>query len=96
MSIHIIDEEKWIDMKFPAGCKIYEESPDGEGTAYSLLVFMKIFRLERSGWNFFMMYWFEVNTAAVNLSVTLFDNFNVNVVRCLYHLLSLVGKKMYC
>ena len=55
MSIHIIDEDKWSVMEFLAGCNMYEESPDGKGTADLLIAFMKIFGLERYGWKCLIM-----------------------------------------
>ena len=79
-------------MELRAGCNIYEESPDGEGTADLLLAPMKRFGLERSVWKCVMMDGCAVNTANVNWLVTISNNVNVNRVRCLYHFLLLVGK----
>ena len=79
--ICIIDEEKCSVLELLSGCNIYEESLDGEGTAASLLAYMKIFGLERSGCQCLIMDGCVVNTAAVNPLVTLCNNINVNRVR---------------
>ena len=94
MIIHIIDEEKYSVVELLVNCNMYEDSTVGEVTAASLLAFMKIFWLERSGWKFVMMDGFSVNTVAINWPVTLCENFNVNRVRCMYNFLSLVVKNM--
>ena len=75
---------------------MYEDSPDGKGTAALLLAFMKKIGLERSVWKCLMMDGCAVNTAAVNRLVTLCNNVKVNRVRCLSLFLSLVGKNMDC
>ena len=94
--ICIIDEEKLSVVELLACCNMYEESPDGEGTVSSLLEFMKIFGLEISGRQCVIMDGCAFNTAAVNRIVTMCYNVNVNRVRCLSHLLSLVCKNMDC
>ena len=94
MSLRIVDEETWKVVEFLAGLNMYDESPDGEGTAASLLKFMERFNLDRSKWQYVMMDGCAVNTAAINLVASLCGNINVKRIRCLSHLLSLVGKKM--
>ena len=89
-----MDDEAWKVIEFLAGLNMYDESPDGVGTAASLLKFMDIFNLDRSKWQCVMMDGCAVNTAAVDLLISLCDNVNVQRIRCLSHLLSLVGKKM--
>ena len=96
MSICIIDEEKWSVVELLAGCNVYEDSPDGEGTVASMLSFMKRFGLKGSVWKFVMMDGCEFNTAAMNWLVSLCDNVKINRVRCLSCFLSLVGKNMDC
>lgn len=89
-----MDDEAWKVIEFLAGLNMYDESPDGEGTAASLLKFMDIFNLNRSKCQRVMMDGCAVNIAAVDLLISLCDNVNVQRIRCLSHLLSLVGKKM--
>ena len=96
MIIFIIDEDKWSVVELLSGCNSYKESLGGKVTTASLIAFMKIFWLERSGWKCLMMDGCAVNAAALNCLVTLCDNINVNRFRCLSHFLSLVGKKMDC
>ena len=96
MIIYIINEEKWSVVEFLAGFNVYEDSPNGEGNAASQIALMKRLGLEISVWKFVMMDGCAINTAAMNRLVTLCDNANVNRVRCLSCLLSLVGKNMYC
>ena len=96
MSIRSINEEKWSVVDLLEGCNMYEESPDVEVTEASLLAFMIISGLKISGWQCVMMDGCAVKTAAVNWIVTLCDNVNVNIFRCLSNFLSLVGKNMDC
>ena len=92
----MVDDKNWNVVETLAGLNMYEQSPNGEETAASLLHFKNRFHLCPANLVCFMMDGYSVNTNAVNRLCETFESINVKRVRYLSHFLSLVGNKLEC
>ena len=92
--VGLVDDKKGNLVETLADLNVYEQSPNGEEAAASLLHFMNRFHLYPENWVCVMMDGCSVNTNAVDRLCEQLDSINIKRVRCLSYFFIISWKKI--